>query len=682
MSTKRAVFLITVLCFFITVIWFARGLMFGGGEEGIPLFNLASYVKTASYAWNEGQAGYDMVLLLPRVPYFSVLAVFFKMGASAVLLQAITFFLLMCSGCFAVFFLSEELVIDKKVSFISSVFYLLNPYSMVQIWGRGIYAQFFAFSLVPTFLMFYIAGLRSKKPIFYILAILTSLILSPAFVFPTQIVVIWMPVAVYLVFYCLNFRKNIREIVYAVSATVILGIAWLGVHSWWLWPYFKTITTSVSKLGDINYNLGSLKGISSESGFSVVTRLVHKFMYNGSYGAIYASRLFIFLSWIIPALTVLSLTMLHKNKYLRFCWSLLFVGLFVVMGTNSPLGFVFEWLFRNLSPFQGFRNPYEKAGLLVLVAIAPLVAIGLSKFKGPLKSSILILLCGVYVWPMWTGQFAGGTKFNPWFEVPNYYREADTWINTQDPESRVIQLPLNPGDGVFYKWKHSFQGLESGDLIFSNPSIGKNITINKNYYNVLLERFGVLQKNAFGPDPDISNSDFKSESLSGELEKLNVHYIVLHRDVESSISGMKSVEETAVYLNGDRNIKKVKTFGLLDIYEVKLTSGLAHVFSPSETITFQKINPTLYQIQIKDVKQPYVVNFLERFDKGWKLIIDDKEVDSHSLVYSYANSWTVNKLGSYNGYIKYQPQNYVAQGTFISMITLMTIIVIGVLSLI
>lgn len=678
MSTKRAVFWLTILSLIIVVVWFGKGLMFGGGEEGMPFYNPMSYLQSTGYSWNEAQAGYDMVLLLPRIPYFAALAFLFKHGVNAIFLQAATFFILICLGCLSIYFLVKETTTDNLVAFFASVFYLLNPYSMIQIWGRGIYAQFFAFALVPAFLLFSVLGLRRKNLLFFLLAIFISIILSPAFVFPTQILVIWIPVSIYLVFYIWSNKHNISVVRQAVLSVVCLGVAWLLAQAWWMWPYIKSLSASVSKLGDIKYNIGSLRGISNESSFVVVIRLIHKFLLTGTYGDIYSSGLFRVLSWIIPIMLLLSLFVCKKLKDFGFYIALLLLSLFIVMGTNSPLGGIFEWLFRNISPFQGFRNPYEKAGILLLLSVTPLFAIGLNKLSGLFKWVVVFLVCGLYVWPMWTGQFAGGVNFNPWFKVPAYYQQANNWIVSQDKDSRIIQLPLDPGDGVKYTWNHSFQGVESGEFLFSNPSIGRNIAVNKDYYNVLLDRFGVLQKNAFGPDPDISDSQFRSPHLSDELVKLNVRYIILHRDVDEKLSSMQTSQATSDLLNIEPNIQKVKTFGLLDIYEVKSASGFNYVYSPDSQTRYEKINPTLYKFSIKNAGSLANLFLLTKYDPGWKVIVDGKEIGTHSLLFSYANSWKITKSGSYSGYLKYQPQDYVEQGERMSILSVGFISILGI----
>jgi len=669
--------------------------MFGGGEEGLPFHNLTSHSDQASYVWIESYGGYPKVLLLPRIFYFSVIGFLFRLGVNSFVLQALTFFVLIFTGSLSVFYLIKETLGEKLeketlkyTAFLSGIFYLLNPFSMVQIWGRGIYAQFFAFALVPLFLLFFVLGIKRKNLIYLVLGVMTSYIFSPAFVFPTQVLVLWVPVVTYVVFNLWINRRNKKEISATLLSALFLVIFWLLANSWWLWPYSKTLGANVSKLGNIEYNLGSLKGISKESPLTVVARLTHKFLFTGLYGDTYLSFPFKLLSWLIPLISIFSLGVFKKLRSFGFYASIFLISLFGVMGTNKPFGWLFVWLFKNISFFQAFRNPYEKMGLVLTLAYSPFFALGVlelsNKIYGFFKNKISVLkrtnhrlfiwafvipTLGLYVWPMWTGQFAGGTKINPWIEVPMYYKEADDWIQSQDSNSRIIQLPLNPGDGVLTSWRHPYRGIDPSVFIFSNPSIGGNTGFNKIYYNVLLERFGVLQKDVFGPDPDISKSDFRSKDLSGELEKLNVRYIVLHRDLDETLSGMKGAEETAQYLDREKNIEKVKTFGQLDIYEVRLSDKVAHIYSPDTKVSYKKVNPTLYTFKVENASKPIDIYFLEMYAPDWELFVDREKIQTHSTVFSYANAWELSQTGTYEGYLRYQPQDYVDEGLRVTLIT-------------
>lgn len=663
----------------------------------MPFYSLEKAYTLFSYAWRDFSGGIPMTTDLARIPFFWILRLLSSMSISGVLLQAVTFLLLIMTGVWSVYFLLKITIVDdmdekwnKKymlyqyIPVVGAIFYLLNPYSMVQIWGRGLYSQFFPFALIPLFLVLFIWGLKRKKIIFGFMALISSFFLSVSFGQPSYILSLMLIMGVLFIFYLQISKPKDRK--YFILYFFTISLLWLLINTWWVWPLFKTIGGTAAKLGDLEYNIGSLRGISKDSPLSVVIRLTHKFMFTGTYGNSYTSLTFQLMSWLLPVTLIFSMQSFKKLKYFKFYASIFLVALIIVLGTNMPFGWAFLWLFEKISVLQVFRNPYEKMGLVLMLAYTPFFAIGAItmslKTRIPAKMLIVILflISGIYVWPMWTGQFAGGLTMTPWIKVPNYYKLTDEWISSRDSDARIIQFPLNPGDGVFYTWEHPYRGIEPSEFIFSNSSIGRNVAVNKIYYNVLLERFDTLQKNAFGPDPDISKSEFRSDNLYQELSKLNIRFIVLHYDIDEKLSGIKSANETADYLSQQKNIEKVKSIGLLDIYEVNPDVKLNHIHSPNAEITYKKLSPTLYTFNVINGKKPTKIHFLETYNPEWELIVDKNKYETHSRVFSYANSWTIDKEGTYSGYINYNPQNYVDEGTLISKIAMIGLIVMTIIS--
>lgn len=705
LSNFKNILLLVGIPFILVVLWFRNGLMFAGGEEGIPFYNLEKSYQLFAFSWRDYSGGIAATTDLARIPFFWGLKMLSSISISGFALQAMTFLLLMIVGVTSIYWLLKITIVDElpialnlkqkiynNIPIIGAIFYLLNPYSMVQVWGRGLYNQFFPFALLPLFLVLFVMGIKRKNFIYGFMALISSLILSVSFGQPSYIISLWLIIIIYVIFSFFKTQKLQERIFIAFYASTIF-ILWFLMHSWWIWPMSKTIGETAHMLGDLEYNIGSLKGISRESTLTVVIRLVHKFMFAGIYGNSYLSLPFKFISWLIPLSLIFSISIFKKLKHFKFYLFLFLVSLFIVMGTNMPFGFIFLWLFKKVSIFQVFRNPYEKMGLVLMIAYVPFFAIGAIELSIKIQeyvktkthllkrltttqivAVVVFLVSGIYVWPMWTGQFAGGIKMDPWVKVPAYYKEADDWLNNNNQDSRIIQMPLNPGEGVLTKWDYPYQGIEPSEFLFSNSSIGRNVTVNKIYYNVLLERFGVLQKNAFGPDPDISQSEFQGINLYEELARLNVKFIVLHRDFDERFSQMKTAEETAQYLAKERNIQKVKTIGSLDIYEVKLPKEVAHIYSSDVEITYEKINPVFYTFKVKNANTIFRLNFLESYNQAWELFVDGKKIDTHSTVFSYANSWTIDKQGNYTGYIKYKTQDYVEEGKRVSIMAVIAVL--------
>lgn len=117
-------------------------------------------------------------------------------------------------------------------------------------------------------------------------------------------------------------------------------------------------------------------------------------------------------------------------------------------------------------------------------------------------------------------------------------------------------------------------------------------------------------------------------------------------------------------------------------------------------ITFQKINPTQYLVHIENATGPYLLNFGERYDIGWKAYplsiikaqneqMQDKFIDktfltalfakplpekNHFQTNGYANGWYVEKAGNYDLIISYWPQRLYYLGLAISLISLIAVL--------
>jgi len=469
-------------------------------------------------------------------------------------------------------------------------------------------------------------------------------------------------------------------------------LGWIVVHLLWIYPFIKITSNQFAlALNNTEVNVGTLTGISKDYPLHSLLRLIHEgyFYRDQKFGASYSSLQFILISWMIPLVALFSYKTFKKSKIFLFFSSLYLFSLFICSGANKPTGWLFVLIFKTFPAFQAFRNPFEKFGVVLTIAYSPFFAIGsivvsewISRFFKNVNFKvflfgILILVCGIFLWPIWTGQFtAGGIKISPWVEVPQYYAQTNDWLNKQPDDGRIIHFPLNAGDGLRYSgWEYPYHGIEPGEYIFSRPSIGKNGQAFKLYYNVLLQRFNKFQPLAYGPDPDVFKSEFKSGELHEELAKLNVRYIILHKDIDPEIGLIGSFEPVEIYLETQEKIKKINTFGKLDVYKVEIPDNIHLIYSPQVEVKYTKVNPTLYVTNI-NTKIPFDLYFLENFDLNWEAYIDNQKMEYHDRVFSYANKWNIKKVGNLNITLKYKPQDFVDEGMNITKISVLVSIVI------
>lgn len=695
--------ILIILCLILISSWFQKGLLFAGGEESLMFYDLHKTFSLFNSVWYGTDTGYQSIVNLPRVPYFWFLNVALNTGFSNIQLQAFTFFLLLVIGSLAVFFLIKETVaVDlelggrkRLIPLLAGIFYILNPFSISQIWGRGLSFQFFSFALIPIFLLFFILGLRRKNIIFGLLAVLLSFLLSPAYAHPAIVLTMWANVCLYLLFHLIRIKKQEKDIFFAISYFFIMLIAWLFTHAFWIYPVWQ-IGNQLFENSTRNDGIAVLQGVSMHTPLQIVIRLVHNGVYytDRIYGNVYTSLSYLILSWFIPIISLFAIKIFNKCTDSKFYTTLFFISLFLSIGSNFPTGWFVIWLFHIFPLLQVLRNPYEKFGINLVIAYTPFFAIGTiiiaekisgflksQKFVLPLIGLFMFLICVIFVWPMWNGSFAGGLFFNPWVRIPEYYKETDQWLSNQKGDFRILQVPLIPGDGIRYAWVHSFQGIEPSEYIFSKTSVGKDIYSNRNHYAVLLERFGRTNVGAYLPGRATDNLDFKDNSLASELAKLNVRYIILHNDVDWEFNGSVSPENTEEYLKKQNGIYKFASFGKLDIYKIEFPENIDLIYSPDTILTYEKISNTNYQINIKDAKHPFLIYFLEQFDNLWEAYINNEKIEDHSRVYSYANAWRIDKKGEYVVIIKYKPQEVFEKGLKFTYFALILIFLIMIFSL-
>lgn len=684
----------------IVLSWFQRDLLFGGGEDGLPFYNIARSFNLIHYIWINSDTGFYNLTNLPLIPLFWFLKYFYKVGASGVILQAAVFFLLISTGVFSLYFLLKETLADQLsknrlelLSFLGALFYLLNPFSMVQIWGRGLYTQFFSFAIVPVFLYLFIRGLKKSRFFYGIAAAFLTAIFSTAFRHPGTVITVWAGAMIYLIFFIFKQGINKKNILFSLSFFFITLVAWVLFNFFWVYPLYRSggETYSIFFNKSFGDNIAILQGVSRNAPFGAVIRLTHEgFVYiNKFYGNIYLSIPFLLISWFIPLIAILSWRRFKKFTYFGFYLPFFLVSLFISLGTNPPLGWLLTWLFQLVPPLQALRNPYEKFGINLLIAYIPFLMLGLDTLSGKIEHKInkkvgefiilvgIIILCVIYVWPLWTGQFAGGIKINPWVKVPNYYKEVNDWLNAQGGEFKVLELPLNPGSGIRYTWDYPFAGLEPSEYLFDKQSISHDLLVNRGYFNGLLENF-----NQEKIPNSATDANFDNGSLIDNLSKLNVKYIILHKDIDVKYNNSSSSAVFENVLKNEEKIKKVINFDKLDIYQAEIPSYIAEIFAEKVNLTFTKINPTLYQIKVTDAKAPYNIMLLQQFDRNWELSINNETLPSHEQTLGYANSWRVDKNGSYSLQIRFRLQDYVDLGIRVSVYAvLFAFIVAGGISL-
>ncbi len=639
--TSKYLFPVLLILFSLTVIsfWFGKGKLIAGGEGGLVVFNQINLKEKIS-PWQRSGTG------IPRPFYLSLLSpsllyeIFSGVGLSDFNIQAIFFFLIFCSGMLGIYILTQKLFSNEKkyrlVPFVASVFYFLNLFTLGQIFNRNLMTGFFLWAYLPIFLLLWIRIIESvtfKKIIIFLLA---AFVFSTVYIHPGSIITIW---SVALVWTLVELGRNRNKRKKILFTSVLTFLIWFISNLWLFIPYYQLIKDATSSVYGYEYNLDQLGGLSTFFPNREIFLLRQRFVFDEHFHLhyFYKNPLIISLSVVIFLVLLLAVLKAKKGKFGINIIAILFLGWFVSKGTNPPFGYLFYSVIFKLLPFTtALRNSYEKFGIVLVLPYSILFALGVfwiyKKYQSKIIKIMTIIFAGLATvflcWPLITGNvFADFT----YVKVPDYFKQANGYINTDGDLNRILMLPIYKDDSVRYKW--GLWAIEPSEFIFDKPTISKPID-------------GPFEKKY----RDLNSKFINHEDYNDILDELNVAYLVLRRDVDPTWGNELSTKEVKDILSKNNKIEFLKSFGELDIY--KYNSGSAKIIEVNGSgvpkITFQKVGTLRYVVHVENATKKFQLVFKETFNKLWTAEIEGMKIDSHFIALDYANAWEVDKTGTYD----------------------------------
>ncbi len=589
----------------LSITWFRGNFIINAGDFGFP-FSRIQFFRNTLYFWDDSiSLGYlapgQLAFLVPYTIYAALTE---HIGLSLLFFEKSLFYLWFALSGLAMYYLCSALEFKRLAKLAASLFYMMNPYVLQIPWHLASGMLMPAYLMSPLILGLFVRSLNSPKGLRYIfiLAVIWFAIGTYGYVNPALAVVHWFIVFSYLLYYCLINNKERGLVRRAVRLTSILVILWLFLNLFWIIPYGSVVFEQRKAVSDPSLGfISSLETFKLNSAKLVgALRLGGLWSLHGEWirgvpyyrwAKFYLTWPFILISFLIPFFSFLPLL---KNSECRksecmYLSILTVVGLFLVKGTQSPLGNVNIWLYRHI-PLLGtaFKANIQKWGLMLTLAMAPLLGLGIScavdflsdRFGKTISSistvCIFILLFVVLVFPFWTGDviFAGeGIVPSARIKVPEYYSQFKEWTSQNENNERIFSLPLSKSSNTIYRWEDT--GYAGGDIIrfFSTkPIIYANTGMG---YEIPL----LLSK--------------QIEKRSGQVSAgrlfglLNVKYILLHRDINWRLIRnhpwwfKHNPGNLDAFLNSQDGIKLDRNFGKLDLYKISDEFFLPHIYSSS-----------------------------------------------------------------------------------------------------
>ncbi|MCH7641551.1 DUF3367 domain-containing protein [Patescibacteria group bacterium] len=252
------------------------------------------------------------------------------------------------------------------------------------------------------------------------------------------------------------------------------------------------------------------------------------------------------------------------------------------------------------------------------------------RYRLIVSTIFLILICGVLVWPMWLGKV-----FSPYasVKVPDYYNEANEYLNNINDDARVLSVPLISGEGVKYDWEGgNYLGLEPSEFLFDKSVVSRTLP---NLYSEE-KRLRVYRQMENG------------ELLLEDIKDMGIKYLILHHDIDAEFSQSLKSEDVEKILDETKEVELIKKFGKLSIYSLSNYDGIVTTNNNCVgELRYSRIKPTKYRVAIDKAVCPFELILKASFDSKWTARIGNVVIPEHIVALDYANGWKVDRNGSY-----------------------------------
>lgn len=575
MSVKKHIFAACVFGFLSAILivsWFRYGFLYGGGDVGIPSYDPQRILDIARFVWWDAAAPGALVphgvTSLPVQFFQSTLS---GIGLPFFAIQATLFWILLFLTGYGMFLVGLSVFGKDKflLAILCGLFYMFNPYMMIQVWHRFIHNSFFLAAFLPFFYLFWDDWIKKGKFISILLFLLANIFgvyLYGTIAYVVTIVFILSFIFLNHIFIPWQGLNNFKQITLRFITGLIL---WVLIHTWWLLPTFSISPALFSTQHRTYESLATLLTLSRQTGIPYTLSGINPFYLfeQADFGEMYKHPVFLTMMWLPLLLLIPGFMVAIRSKILSLWGILLIMAVFLAKGAAAPFGHIYIFGFTTFFPLGVLRNPFEKLGILLPFSLAIISAVGvkwyLERFNRRgmifLRTGLIVLLVlqlGVFLWPFWLGKLIGKFDKLALVDVPKYYEQADDFLKQQKKDGKILHLPLPQGESVAYNWQHAFSGIESSQLLFTSlPSISRGLNI---------EHVDDMVSAA----SNIFREDVEDEKIINILKHLNVRFIVLHKDVVWQGGYLDDPLKLQGLLDNKSFLEKKGNFGELVVYEM------------------------------------------------------------------------------------------------------------------
>jgi len=720
----------------VTSQWFSPGRLLGGGDNFPGTFpNPGNWVTRMPYSWDLTGVG-GPTSLIQNAPQL-IMVWLLRVVLDPATAQHAFYALLFTAQLLAMMLLILTILPGHRVAAVlGALFYAFNPATVIV--PPGFLGMFMAAFLPGSAALFIRAArepLRLRRLIpFTLVAGCSGLLWTNPPTFAILLLSSLLVTAYVVARHWTTKGRIVRRIAVLAGLVLLANAYWLPDAYFWLHYSF------------MGQGAGGLAATVDSWGFvSARASILNLFWLSSTwawdvyfpYSSVYRTPLLLAVVYI-PTLLAFS-ALLHRSMPRSIALSasvIALVTLFLCTGQHSPWGPINLFLFHHVPLFWLFREPNTKFASILLVAYALLVGyqaewliVQMARIARQramaqaVRVGVATLLTGVFLlsgFPLVTGASVGrgyGAPGETGFVIPHYWYDLGQYLARVGPADGVLLFPNDDYYQMRYTWGY----------------YGSDGVANEMLYNRVIPVGGELGYVAGAHNGSLTGAVLhmlqhgSRSSIAPYLIALGTRYIVQRNDIDATEPNRHVVtpRQVRAFLKTQHDVRFVRSFGLLDLYEIDPRYYVPPVYAVSvpqgdatgaqlgqrmtrdlvkrldlrpngETFTTlqspQIIRPTVtrqspvrYTIKVGATKGPVLLVLSTSYHPSWHACLvpvgavvrpwtcafggylPDRD---HVAALGFLNGWIVDHPGSYTVVVDYGFQHVANAGITVSLLTL------------
>lgn len=638
LKIKRSKYFYPIVLFLIgllPIFWFKGNFVIR--PEELSYINYSFLLEKYIYAWSTHTSNglpstYSNQLILFPVGLIYSFFEILHLGEQQI--QKIILVLFFESALFSSYFLFSKFSKNNKLSFLSSIFYTFNFYTLSIPFYT---AKMIQLALIPLIFLITTNYFKTKKIKYIFINFIVIFLCQGIF---SNIANTATTISIYFLAFFYHLYTNKHEINWnhQVKAFLAYLIAIFPIMlNIGLIFYYSVLGNNLYvKLRNTNAFANTFLSTPISKIFTIFhgawwenSKVYNPWFdyFNNPLVLLSSAILFSFL--LIGFLTIKKKKMAMRKSYIF--WLLIFCGfLFLVKGINHPFGSLYKFIFFNLPGFFIFREPWAKFTPLLTFSGSMLLLLTLdsmSKHKRIIYMATLLVFLNAL--PFFTANVIGhsGSGYSDVdILIPKYWKSIHAWSKeAENTNLNIFDTPVIYGTQEYYNW----QGYEKGNLTGS-------------FAYTYLYSNSVNKLN----DPTGIHYEFLKVYSPKLLSLFNINYVLDQTDV---VRVGKNINYSTEQLVEDGVIEKTPTinFGKLNLYKVQPEFFLPRIYPAENIYKYYDIDngsfPHVLNIRKQDIKPAYIRNSgklnLDAKLNASSIIIPNKVKSSIQNLNEWDNGW-------------------------------------------